>query len=368
MPTLSVPIPGAAYDYLVERDALSALGGAVRERIDHDRAVLCVDRNIEATHGRRALASLRNAGFDVLTVSLEARETAKTLDRAREVYAQLLAARIDRHTPLIALGGGVVGDTAGFVAATYLRGVPLVQCPTTLLAMVDASIGGKTGVNFELPDGSLGKNLIGSFYQPSLVLADPLTLETLAVRQLRSGLAECVKHGMLAAPEILSALAEHAEEILAVNPAALSDLIALSAQVKIDIVARDALESGERATLNLGHTFAHAIETLPEQDLLHGEAVAIGLVAACECAVRTSRLDPERRDMVRDLLGFLELPVALRAPASAESLLARMGYDKKSERGRLRLILPIEFGEVEIVDDPPMDAVRHAWRAVGASG
>lgn len=368
MPTLNVPIPGAPYDYIVEADALSSLGRRVRELHDHDRAVLCVDRVIADSHGRRATASLRNAGFEVITMPLDAREDAKTLDVARSGYGELLAAHVDRRTPLIALGGGVVGDTAGFIAATFLRGLPLVQCPTTLLAMVDASIGGKTGVNFELPGGGLGKNLIGSFYQPSLVLADPLTLATLDARELRSGLAECVKHGMLAEPELLSHLAEFSEEILEAKPAALADLIARSAQVKIDIVARDEREGGERAVLNLGHTFAHAIETIPELDLLHGEAVAIGLVAACECAVITKRLEADRRDMVRDLLQLLQLPIAMSKPQPVDRLLERMGYDKKNERGRLRLILPVEFGEVEIVDDPPLTAVKKAWKAVGAIG
>lgn len=368
MPTIQVTIPSAPHQYVIEPRVLSACGRFVRDLSDHERVVVCLDEAIADTHAPRAIDSLRESGFDVLTLPIEAREEAKTLEQVHRMYRTMLEARVDRHTPMIAVGGGVVGDTVGFAASTFLRGVPLIQCPTTLLAMVDASIGGKTAVNFELPDGGLGKNLIGSFYQPLLVLADPETLTTLDRRELRSGLAECVKHGVIADPALLSSLAEHAEKLLAADTSILIDLIAQSVQVKVDIVSRDEQENGVRAVLNLGHTFAHAIETIPSLDLRHGEAVAIGLIAACECAVLTKRLRADRRDMVRDLLTLLGLPTALPSPRPIPELLVRMGFDKKSARGRMRLILPIEFGEVEIVDDPPIDAVRKAWSAVGASG
>lgn len=366
MPTLIVPIPGAAYPYVIERGVLAALGERVRAVVPHERALLVMDEAIAETHGRAARQALTAAGYAVSSIAITAEESRKTLETARSLYDAMIRAMVDRSTPVIALGGGIIGDTAGFVAATFMRGLPLVQVPTTLLAMVDAAIGGKTGVNLPGPDGHLVKNMIGAFHQPRMVIADPNVLATLPPRHLRAGLAESVKHGVLADPELLSLLAEESEHLAGGDAAVLERLITHSARIKIDIVAADEREAGDRMVLNLGHTFAHAIEPIPELDLLHGEAVAIGLVAACECAVVTGRLHEDRLELVRDLLTVLGLPTRLPRAASAALLIERMGYDKKNERGRRRLILPVEIGEVEITDDVPVAAVVQAWVRVGA--
>jgi 3-dehydroquinate synthase len=283
----------------------------------------------------------------------------------------MLGARLERRSPVVALGGGVVGDTAGFAAATYLRGVPLVQAPTTLLAMVDAAIGGKTGVNIEIPPSEhapcvLGKNLIGAFWQPRAVVCDPLVLRTLPQRDLRCGLAECVKHALIADPGLLTLLAESCGEIESCDEEALTPLIARSAAVKINIVQEDEREAGSRALLNLGHTFAHAIEPIPELDLRHGEAVSIGVCAAVRCAVLTGRMEETEGDIVVDLLELLGLPVEMPQPVEIDRLLHAMSYDKKAAGGRVRLVLPTGLGSAAIVDDAPAEAVIEAWESVGA--
>lgn len=372
MPTLSVPLPDRSCPVLIEPGALAQLGAVVRDIAPHPRALLIVDRAIDSTHGKSARRSLREAGFETTSATLLAEESAKTLEAVRPLYERMLAARLERSSPVIALGGGIVGDVAGFAAATYLRGVPVVQVPTTLLAMVDASIGGKTGVNHPLPGGpaatgGLGKNLIGAFWQPRAVLADPLVLKTLDPRELRCGLAECIKHAMIADAALLEFIEHHITAILEAEPETLTALVERSATIKARIVAEDERESGCRALLNLGHTFAHAIEAQSQLNLRHGEAVAIGLYAAVNGARSTGRLNDEDADRVLALIERCGLPVRLPAPVPAATLQRAMAHDKKVARDRLRLILPRGLGRAEIVDDVPPDLVINAWRSVGAA-
>jgi 3-dehydroquinate synthase len=257
----------------------------------------------------------------------------------RAIYDQLIDARLDRNSIIFALGGGVVGDVAGFVAATYLRGVSFVQLPTTLLAMVDASIGGKVAV-----DHPRGKNLIGAFKQPRAVVADTDTLATLPDTEWRAGMAEVVKHGMIGDAGLF-------EKLETKSPFGIGDWLPRAIQVKVDLVSRDPFEQGERAKLNLGHTFAHAFETLSNYELRHGEAVAIGLVCAVRLAARRDLCASDLTTRVENLLRAIGLPTRVPRNFSADAILNAMASDKKRVGARLRFVLPRVLGDVVIVDD-----------------
>jgi len=356
-------------DGLLDR-ASAALGRALVE-VAGRRVLLACDEAVRATHGARLAAHLAEAGAEVAMVGLAASEPDKAMPAVERIWSAALAHGLDRRGLIVAVGGGLVGDLAGFAAATYLRGVDLVQVPTTLLAMVDASIGGKTGVNLTLPGGGLGKNLAGAFWQPRLTLADTRTLATLPPRELRAGLAECVKHAVLDGEDALAALERDATALAAAEREALLRLIPRSAAVKARIVATDPFERGIRATLNLGHTYGHAIETLPEFQLLHGEAVAIGLIAAATAAESFPGFVREPLvDRLRSLLATLKLPTGLPTRSAlpngtlAGEIRRRMGFDKKNEGGGLRLVLPRAVGDVEVLAGVPESAVEAGIRAI----
>jgi len=368
---IPIAIPNAPTSLLVERGAVGHLGDVLaREgvRVAGRAVVLVVDEAVRTSHGTRAAAGLAAAGATVNIVPLVAAERAKSMRAVEAVWSAALAGGADRGALFIALGGGLVGDVGGFAAATFLRGVELVQVPTTLLAMVDASIGGKTGVNLELPGGGLGKNLAGAFWQPRVTIADADTLSTLPIRELRAGLAECAKHAVIAGDPLFATLERDAMALAAGDAAAIDRLVPASAAVKAEIVSRDPLEKGERALLNLGHTFGHAIETVPSLELLHGEAVAIGMVAACRTAAALGRLEPATADRIAGLLGALALPTRLSRPIAAAEIRRRMGFDKKAAGGVLRLILPSALGAVEIVPGVPDDAIAAGLASIGAGG
>ncbi|TVQ52793.1 MAG: 3-dehydroquinate synthase [Phycisphaerales bacterium] len=366
MTTIEVNLADRPYDIVIESDGLNNLGERVRAVAPARQAMLIVDDSVKDSHGNAAAASVRNAGYDVHIHTVTASEQNKSLETVRGLYDAMLAAGIDRTSPVIAVGGGIVGDTAGFAAASYLRGVPFILVPTTLLAMVDASIGGKTGVNHPLPGGGLGKNLIGAFWQPRHVHIDPQTLTTLDDREFRSGIAECIKHGVIADPDLLAFLEPNAAKILKRDDAILTELIARSVPIKVNIVVRDEREAGERALLNLGHTFAHAIEAMPELGLRHGEAVAIGLVAAAHAAGELELLEDEDRARIAALIEACGLPVRLPREVAADDLLRLMQFDKKARDGVVRLVLPFRLGAARIVEDTPASVTERAWRAVGA--
>ena len=371
MRTIEINLADRSYSILIESGLLTRAGELVRQVAASDRALLVVDSQIASSHGAQVGRALEQAGFRIAIHEFKAEETGKSLEAMRNIYAALLAAKMERSSPVIALGGGIVGDVAGFAAATYLRGVPLIQIPTTLLAMVDASIGGKTGVNYPLPPGpdgqvTLGKNLIGSFWQPRMVLTDPSTLLTLASRDFRSGLAECVKHGMIADASLLDFLTTHKDKIAALDLGVLTDLIERSARIKASIVMEDETEADRRALLNLGHTFAHVIEPIAALDLRHGEAVSIGLCAAIACSILTGRLAETDQIRLRELLEGLGLPVRLANPVSIPTLISAMRYDKKVSGGQIRLILPTQGGGAEIVEGVEESLIAQAWADVGA--
>ena len=273
-------------------------------------------------------------------------ERHKSLETYGALMDFLLERRHDRSTTLIALGGGVVGDLAGFAAATYQRGVDFVQVPTTLLAQVDSSVGGKTAVNHPR-----GKNMIGAFYQPRCVIADTALLETLPDREYRAGLAEVVKYGVIRDRALFDWLADHAEALNQRDPAALRWAVRRSCEIKSEVVAADEREGGVRAILNFGHTFGHAVETLTGYGaVLHGEAVAMGMVMAAELSARQGWLARNDVDLLRRLLTALELPLAP-PPLAAEDMLNAMGHDKKVHDGRLRLVLARAIGHAEVTGD-----------------
>ena len=291
------------------------------------------------------VGSLTGAGFEPRILNIPSGEASKTLETVRMLYDELLTLRLDRTSTVLALGGGVVGDVAGFAAATFMRGIALVQAPTTLLAMVDSSVGGKVGV-----DHPRGKNLIGAFKEPAAVLADPDVLKTLPEEEFRSGLAEVVKHALLASP----ALFEHLERR---GPEELDWILGQAIRVKVQVVQEDPYEQDRRALLNLGHTFAHALEAASGFSLRHGEAVAMGLVAAAEVSARMGLCEPSLPARLAALLERLGLPISY-PPGDPEQVLSAMRVDKKARAGRLRFILLKGVGQALVCDQVPEQLLR----------
>ena len=297
------------------------------------------------------LSSLPSVAADCMCIGDG--EAFKTLDTYAMLMDRLIAGGHNRTTVIIALGGGVVGDVAGFVAATYQRGVTFIQVPTTLLALVDSSVGGKTAVNHPR-----GKNLIGAFYQPDCVIADIGTLETLPPRELKSGLAEVIKYGVIYDAAFFDWLSVNLERLLALDAEALVYAIAKSCRIKAAVVQTDERETGLRAILNFGHTFGHALESLTGyEQLLHGEAVAIGMVMAADLSSRWAKLPREQAMRIKDLIGRAGLPVTP-PPLSTDAMLETMGMDKKVVDGRIRLVLTDAIGMAALTDQAPEDAIR----------
>jgi 3-dehydroquinate synthase len=307
--------------------------------------LLVTDSHVAPLYADAARAAL--AGRDARTFVLPAGEPNKTLSECARAFEALAGMKASRDACVVALGGGVVGDLAGFVAATWMRGVDFVQFPTTLLAMVDSSVGGKTAVNL-----AQGKNLVGAFHQPRLVVADTDTLATLPERELRAGLAEVVKYGALGDAAFLDWIDAHAPALRSRHPDTVAQAIEACCRHKAAIVARDERETGDRALLNLGHTFGHAIEAATGYStLLHGEAVAIGMVLAARLSARLGLAGNAPAARLTDLLARLGLPVAPPAGLDPRTLLGYMRLDKKNASGRLRLILWRDAGRAMIVDD-----------------
>lgn len=312
------------------------------------RVMLITDAAIRETHAAAAETSLRSAGAEVTAVEVPSGESSKCYAQCHQLYDQLVGMSADRKTVVMAVGGGVIGDLAGFVAATYARGLRFVQVPTTLLAMVDSSVGGKTGINHPQ-----GKNLIGAFHQPAGVLIDLTTLATLPDREYRSGLAEVVKYGVILDAEFFGFLEQHVEELNVRDAATLEHVVARSCQLKATVVKDDEFETtGLRAVLNYGHTFGHAFEALAGYGaLLHGEAVSIGMVCASRLAQKLGRIGDAETSRQIALLRALNLPVTVPADLAAQpdAITRCMLLDKKTESRELRFILPSRIGHVEVV-------------------
>ncbi len=353
------------YEIAVRRGGLAELGDGVQRAAPKARNVmLAMDEAVQKPWGERARSSLVITGFGVSTIALKADESQKCIAAVERVWAAMLQAGMQRNDVLVALGGGVIGDLAGFAAATYQRGIPLVMAPTTLLAMVDASIGGKTAVNLPLPSGGLGKNMAGAFHAPAWVLADINTLETLSDRDFRCGLAECVKHALICDPQLLGWIEANRARIASRDPDTLQALVERSAEIKATIVSADEFEEDGRSNLNLGHTFAHALESVLHDELRHGEAVAIGLVAAA-AASRTvgleGAMDPQ---VLAGILAQLGLPTRVPRAVDRHALLAAMAHDKKGQGGVVPLVLMTGGGPVRSKVAP--EVVAAGWSAVGA--
>lgn len=349
---LPVKSPAGVYHICLREGLLQQAGALLHARNLTPGTVAVVSNAAIAEHHSETLcASLQSAGYAPVLCTLPEGEQHKTLDTISDLYAQLLQAGLDRRGAVIALGGGVIGDMAGFAAATYLRGVPFIQIPTSLLAMVDSSVGGKTGV-----DHPAGKNLIGAFKQPDLVIIDPDVLQTLPGEEFRSGLGEIVKHGIIAAPDLF-------EQIEEAGPNSLTRLIADAVQVKIDLVEADPFERGPRAHLNLGHTFGHAIELVSHFKVRHGEGVALGLIAAARMAAELEQCDPALVDRITNVLDRLDLPTRL-SGYEAETIMHAMRHDKKRVGSTLRFIIPRRLGEVTLIDDPGPQVVKPALNQI----
>ncbi len=364
MAKVQLNLPHHQYTIHIEPGLLSKLGDLVRDVAPHERAALLADGNVfYEPFGEKATASLKKANYDLVTDTIDPGEEHKTLDTVRNLYDVLVNARLERKSPVIALGGGVTGDMVGFVAASYLRGVPFVQCPTTLLAMVDASVGGKVGVN--LPQG---KNLIGAFHQPHVVVIDTDTLGTLPLRELRCGLAECVKHAVIRDPDLFDWLEQSLDAILAFDAKTLVELVRRNVAIKAEVVMADEKESGQRAHLNFGHTFGHAIEAQSGYGHYHhGEAVSLGMVAATRLAVDRDLVGADVLDRLIGLLNRIGLPTRAADLPPTERLIASMQLDKKVSGSRIRLILPDALGSVALVDDINHDAIAAAWETLRSS-
>ncbi|MBX9787598.1 MAG: 3-dehydroquinate synthase [Pirellulales bacterium] len=356
-----VALAERAYDIQIGAGTLATADQFVARHASARHVVIVTDRNVAAPYAAAVAGSLRTAGLKVNLEALEPGEATKSIATAERLWNRLLALGADRRTLVVAVGGGVIGDVAGFAAATFARGLAFVQVPTTLLAQVDSSVGGKVGIN--LPGA---KNMVGAFWQPRGVLVDTAVLESLPASEYRAGLAEVVKYGVALDSHFFDWLERHAAELNARDAATLTHVVERSCRLKADVVEADERElTGRRAVLNYGHTFAHAIEAVSEYSgWLHGEAVAVGMHCAARLAERLGRIDAEVVRRQRELLVALGLPIEL-PPLGAERLLAAMARDKKVEAGKLRFVLPNRLGHAELVEDVPTSEVEAVLANIG---
>jgi 3-dehydroquinate synthase len=345
--TVRVNLAERAYDISIGAGNLAGLGTFVQERGKATHAVVLTDDNVQPLWAMPAAESLAREGVNVDVISVPPGEPSKSVDSAAGLWQGLLELQADRKSIVVAVGGGVVGDLAGFVAATFARGLRFFQVPTSLLAQVDSSVGGKVGVN--LPEA---KNMVGAFYQPAGVLIDTAILATLPEKEYRAGLAEAIKYGIILDARFFTDFEKHIVQINAKDPKVLAKVVARCCRLKADIVEHDEREeTGHRAVLNYGHTFAHAFEALSGYGrLLHGEAVAIGMMCAARLAERVGRVDQKfvaRQEKLFRNLGLPMTPPKL----PPDKILAAMRSDKKVQHGKLRFVLPDRLGRVELVTD-----------------
>ena len=351
MQTLLVDLAERSYPIYIGSDLLGCKEILAKHIVGKQVAIIS-NQTVAPLYLKKLEAALD--GYTLATVILPDGETYKNWETLQLIFDGLLGARFDRKSTLIALGGGVIGDMAGFAAACYQRGINFIQIPTTLLSQVDSSVGGKTGINHPL-----GKNMVGAFYQPQAVLIDIASLATLPGRELRAGLAEVIKYGLICDPQFLGWLESNLGKILALDPAAVTETILQSCTAKARVVALDERESGLREILNLGHTFGHAIETHMGYGVwLHGEAVAAGTVMALEMSRRLGYISAEDRDRGIRLLQRADLPVVPPADMTAAHFIEHMAVDKKVQAGRVRFVLLKELGNAVVVGDYPEEILH----------
>jgi 3-dehydroquinate synthase len=338
------------YDVITSEDGMGQIGELLKSR-GLRNFLIVTDENVAKYHAEKIILSLRNAGADANLFTLPAGESHKALDTVNQIWHAFLRAGLDRKSTVIALGGGVISDLTGFAASTFLRGIDWVAVPTTLLAMVDASLGGKTG--FDLPEG---KNLIGSFYPPKLVFADPQALISLPETELVSGLAEVVKHGIIADPQLFDLCTRGLDWI----KGNLQEIVKRAMAVKIRVIEEDPYEKSSRAALNLGHTVGHAVELVSRFRLRHGEAISIGMVAEAKLAERLTVAGKGFSETIGKPLSELGLPIHIPTELPREELIRVMRLDKKKSNGVVRFALPVEIGKVDLVDVADLEMALEA--------
>jgi 3-dehydroquinate synthase len=348
---IAVSFGSERYRVLLGEGLLKQIGVYVRRRLARQACAIITDGNVARLFHKRVRESLMSAGFKPTLFAIPAGEKSKTLKQAGTICDRMIAAGLDRQSFVIGLGGGVVGDISGFVAAIYCRGIPHIQIPTTLLAMVDSSIGGKTGV-----DTRAGKNLIGAFHHPSLVIDDLDVLKTLPRRDFNQGFAEVIKHAIIADAKMFKKLQSWKEN----DSLALQQLVRRNIQVKSKIVAEDECDrTGERVLLNFGHTVGHAIERAGDyRRFLHGEAVSLGIVVACAISIKRAGLPPGQRDAVVDLLQRFDLPIRLPPDFPREKIFNALKFDKKFENGKIRFIVTPRIGAARVANNVTLSDIR----------
>jgi 3-dehydroquinate synthase len=345
MHSIPVRLPDNPYEIIIAAGSLDLLGERIKSLKIGKKILVVSNPQIFAIYGDTVVNSLQNAGFEVFSHAIPAGEDYKHLESIVHLYDTALENYLERSSALLALGGGVIGDMTGFAAATWLRGINFIQLPTSLLAMVDASIGGKTGVNHPK-----GKNLIGAFYQPKLVYIDPNVLKTLPEREFRAGMAEVIKYGVIWDEELFLGLeaAEKLDNLANITPELLNSIITRSCQAKVDVVTQDEKEAGLRAILNYGHTIGHAIESLTGYTSVnHGEAVAIGMVAAGRLAVELGLWSQAESDRQNRLIEKTNLPTEIPQGLNIEEIIEALKSDKKVKDGTVRFVLPSGIGRAK---------------------
>ncbi|PRX19731.1 3-dehydroquinate synthase [Orenia metallireducens] len=353
MEQLRVDLGERSYDIKIGYDILANVGEYLKELKLGSKVLIITNELVDSLYGREVEQAIKDAGFGVSIAKIGDGEKYKSLDTARELYDQAVEANLDRSSTIVALGGGVVGDIAGFIASTYMRGVNFVQIPTTVLSQVDSSVGGKVAVNHPQ-----GKNLIGAFYQPKLVVADVKVLKTLEERQLKAGLVEVIKHGMIWDEEFFRFFEDNREDILNLKPEAMIYAVKRSCEIKAEVVAQDEREMGVRAILNYGHTIGHALEAITHyQRYVHGEAVAIGILAAAKLANKLGMLDLADVTRQENILKDFGLPVSF-TELDNDDILKSLAKDKKVQDGVIRFVLLEEIGRVVIKSDLPHNIIR----------
>ncbi|GAB4377314.1 MAG: 3-dehydroquinate synthase [Elainellaceae cyanobacterium] len=359
---ITVELPQQSYEIVIASGGLSHLGNWMQPLRLGQKVLLVSNPTVFQHYGEQAIASLTAAGFQVTHHNLPDGEQYKTLETLQTIYDAALENHLERSSTIVALGGGVIGDMSGFAAATWLRGIQFVQVPTSLLAMVDASIGGKTGVNHPK-----GKNLIGAFHQPRLVLLDPQVLNTLPEREFRAGMAEVIKYGVIWDADLFAQLeaAQRLDRQQDVSADLMQTILTCSCQAKADVVGQDEKEAGLRAILNYGHTIGHAVESLTGYRVVnHGEAVAIGMVAAGNIAVELGLWQAQDSDRQLALIEKTGLPTRLPAGIDIDAIVDTLQTDKKVQAGKVRFVLPIQIGAVTVTDQVTPDVIRQVLQGM----
>jgi 3-dehydroquinate synthase len=344
MEKIKVELGERSYDITIGSSILDSIGDNLKSFGLSPKTAIVSNPTVFSLYGERVSDSIKKAGFDLITVIIPDGEEYKDLVRLQQIYDELLTHRLDRSSALIALGGGVIGDITGFAASTYMRGISCIQVPTTLLAQVDSSVGGKTGVNHKL-----GKNMIGTFWQPKLVWIDVETLRTLPGREMSAGLAEVIKYGVISDEKLFDFLDANRSKILELDDVALTHIIKRSCEIKADVVSKDEKESGLRAILNYGHTIGHAVETATGYTrFLHGEALAIGMYLEAKLSQALNILDKKDVFRIKDIIAAYRLPSEIPADVDSSGIFSSMALDKKAVAGELKFVLPEKIGSVRI--------------------